>query len=1699
MQQNTAGTEEKNEQSVITEYFKIDGEEVKTRVTTLLDQVSTNNKLYDMMKDNIINDIEANSKPVMAMNDVELSEKPEKRRYVIAPTGAGKTRVAMIAPIVSFLHNICQEKGMEERRHLVVIAVPYKVIAFQYFSKLSQLCKNGARPIVGKMLTGDNTLGNSLTLFFKKKAVTNMLAISDRDYMNMFNKKYWEIDKGNTDKGKVRINERLKTKMNIDFVVGSYEMIMLFLTNRKADLIKDGVIIHGVVDEFQEAFKSKEKRFTTAMWTFDLLASISNSFLVISGSYSLLNNDDIKAVLEESNFMKNIIPDKPKIVNRSFRLQSDLLVSAAMKVINNYTLHNTLGTGGFESELFDIIIPKYPELLHIADAIAHPGRGTTIVLLNNTYKTPEIIIAGLITLSYLQKREIRETEGKEVKGKPYYWTVPIYTDDLLNMDIDKIDHRWLTNEKGERLSDWEEEFKCKTNLTYQQKIDSIYANIDAIRGGRTKEQLSENEAELIDQKYNEAKELRNKKDSFQPRYICGSVPAFNHIRFGIRSEVSVDSEKRIGQTKISTGTNLLLYFMPYKWIWEYKGGYPHTTEEWLTLEDRENILEEKNALLYELNNYQDVSNFMLRCTLIKNNARVSYMKSVEDDIARRQTWPRMWAATTKIGVGADMSNIRRLICIQNPNHIFSEEAENQVMGRCDRERQGKTIFTEALIVKNPDYVEASSEEKYIPCKTDESYIALDNAGYIYKVLIQKGLDLYNQDDAKKVEKYPILNHFFTVRDQLMQKDVHAVVDYSISDDFGAKMGYNTLGHVDMIKVTTVKSRTGVKKETYEIAESDIYHTMALIEDGEYLVPKNDENGNIIRDEKGEVEMLLTKKYRRVKKYNDTINSEIHEDQENFINALGSRNDFYAAKFYASTYKASIYEEMKGQMMIMNDWEGMFNEFSIVQYLPYYHLGRNLLMANLETTKFFKFENETKKPIAISQLGKLMVDVDPYLSFLILPGEHITIPQGAKNAMVEVLKQENGKVYSKQENEQLDKMRFVWVPCITMVKMDKMFSFVDNVVKSLNLDCIVALYASIVGIIDNSSFTFDSETTAGREAISFANWQRQDIFRRRKKELNEMKELIERYVDNELNILTKIPEPRFMKYFYRLMSKNSISDVDNAYEKYENENNEKMKEELRNGIIDKLNKYVWKIRLDYTNKKNVESSRFNEGKFIADSHDKSYIRKGEKRTTYWEKTFNMYDDAAGDAQGNIDMKYSWRGIFELAFFLLYPSPVVVVDQKNDKVLTIGPSVNSASEIIGNVMKIVSAMKNMTLRDISNIIGNKQLSGGDKNSLIEQLLDRAEVHAQMFERLCINKDTKKYTKEEMIEKGMIQIYVVSQVAQAVARKFRSKKIGRSVIPFDDKLKIMEDFFSDTRIKTNAGTKIKEAEFATRLIFEQGEEVEEKEEWFGTMKDYWRRRDESKEKQRKNGMKQPEMKDSTAKQKFLSDSSGDERINDEKIEKKSNWKEKAQENMKQQKTTGFSTTMMIKPAKKTVLMKQSNNTTMFVQGTPENGEVFNDVPGDGKCGYWALCFAMFYQQNPQDAIEVRRSDIKEMWIRITGYIIEVLNKEKNDTIDEWEAAVLEEIRSLANDVYEGNIQKMLREINEGHCQLQHELISIVAYLYGYNIEVARNTFTGGFNNYIIPGVTRKVKITYSGTGRGGHYKAVMDKKVRFVQIED
>ena len=84
-------------------------------------------------------DVVAHSVPYYSKTREQKSSDPPKRRYVIAPTGSGKTRLDLIALVLSFLMNKDAERLSAGPRHLIVISVPYKVITFQYFDKLSRL------------------------------------------------------------------------------------------------------------------------------------------------------------------------------------------------------------------------------------------------------------------------------------------------------------------------------------------------------------------------------------------------------------------------------------------------------------------------------------------------------------------------------------------------------------------------------------------------------------------------------------------------------------------------------------------------------------------------------------------------------------------------------------------------------------------------------------------------------------------------------------------------------------------------------------------------------------------------------------------------------------------------------------------------------------------------------------------------------------------------------------------------------------------------------------------------------------------------------------------------------------------------------------------------------------------------------------------------------------------------------------------------------------------------------------------------------------------------------------------------------------------------------------------------------------------------------------------------------------------------
>ena len=89
--------------------------------------------------ENVFGEVVVHSVPYYSKTREQKSSDPPKRRYVIASTCSGKTRLALIAPVLSFLMNKDAEWLSAGPRHLTVISVPYKVIAFQYFGKLSRL------------------------------------------------------------------------------------------------------------------------------------------------------------------------------------------------------------------------------------------------------------------------------------------------------------------------------------------------------------------------------------------------------------------------------------------------------------------------------------------------------------------------------------------------------------------------------------------------------------------------------------------------------------------------------------------------------------------------------------------------------------------------------------------------------------------------------------------------------------------------------------------------------------------------------------------------------------------------------------------------------------------------------------------------------------------------------------------------------------------------------------------------------------------------------------------------------------------------------------------------------------------------------------------------------------------------------------------------------------------------------------------------------------------------------------------------------------------------------------------------------------------------------------------------------------------------------------------------------------------------
>ena len=329
------------------------GDEVERRarnepeIDIMLDQVTMTNRLYREYRDVICD----------SFNEGGL-------HAIIAPTGSGKTRLGMIQAVMAALENIKNEEG---RRHLVIIACPYRVIAANFFMKLSSIqCSSYSagvltpvRPLLGKLLISDNVEGTSRTCGSRRlcaRGTPGRLFSSSRTASRMYKD------------GKNGI--RIKNKMLVDFVVGSYEMIEIFMdsANILSEVISEKLTVHAVFDEFQEAFKSRERRFCTAATVFDKLAHVSKSFLIISGSYSLLdtsNGNDMERIittqfdkvtgtettvedgkakkvakLEKRSFSLHKVKTAPKVVHRIMnssdnRIVNTLCTAASVEVDSN--------------------------------------------------------------------------------------------------------------------------------------------------------------------------------------------------------------------------------------------------------------------------------------------------------------------------------------------------------------------------------------------------------------------------------------------------------------------------------------------------------------------------------------------------------------------------------------------------------------------------------------------------------------------------------------------------------------------------------------------------------------------------------------------------------------------------------------------------------------------------------------------------------------------------------------------------------------------------------------------------------------------------------------------------------------------------------------------------------------------------------------------------------------------------------------------------------------------------------------------------------------------------------------------------------------------------------------------------------------------------------------------------------------------
>ena len=127
-------------------------------------------------------------------------------------------------------------------------------------------------------------------------------------------------------------------------------------------------------------------------------------------------------------------------------------------------------------------------------------------------------------------------------------------------------------------------------------------------------------------------------------------------------------------------------------------------------------LEESALFEFDVKTMADVKILSTMALMLVNNASEDYTTALEDELQAVRQSPRVWVATQKIGIGADLPHGRRVITLSGRYHSLTNELTDQVLGRCDRERMGRLYMSEEILGR---YTSSS--------KNVEKYMSTDNA------------------------------------------------------------------------------------------------------------------------------------------------------------------------------------------------------------------------------------------------------------------------------------------------------------------------------------------------------------------------------------------------------------------------------------------------------------------------------------------------------------------------------------------------------------------------------------------------------------------------------------------------------------------------------------------------------------------------------------------------------------------------------------------------------------------------------------------------------------------------------------------------------------------------------------------------------------------------------------------------------------